>query len=557
MAAATGVLDAPRAAVAAVLPAKRLSWVALWLILAVQAVLSVRLLAHNYASGDEGRYIYAGHELIREFWHGGGSPYYETYFSGTPVIFPLLAAMADHLGGLAEVRLMSLAFMLAATSLLFTTTRRLFGPWPGVLAAALFAGLGLTQDLGALATPDAMSLMLTAAATYCAVRTSDAEPHATSWLLAVPAVLLAANATKYVTVVFDPVVILLAALQVSDSGWRRVLKRLVSLSLATLAVLGLALSLAGVAYLKGILFSTIARKAGTQAVFAATRAPLSFIVADSWNWIGIAIAGGAISLVMAIGLRRNWKIIAIIALFLLAGTMVTFEGLHLHTVESLRKHDDFAAWFACAAAGAVAYRVRLQEHQTLKRMAIVLVAAVTALSGLHYTQLASSTFEAGGSPLPLHVAALLKPYLRLPNGRFLLGGIGDDEILYMDHLTIPWYRHVDDLYIKYPIPGGGGDSHGQAQGPVCMTPAPHCMYLEGIAGYRAAIHAHWFTLISMWADHGSLQDAAIMQAVQQTPGYVQLTRVGGAPIWIYAAAYHSTRAQLSGHSSRAQLSGGR
>ena len=541
MAAATGVLESPRAAAAAAWPARRLPWAALALILTVQALLSVHLLSHSYASGDEGRYVYAGHQLIHELWHGGGSPYYETYFSGTPVIYPVLAAVADHLGGLAEVRLASLVFMLIATSLLFATTRRLFGTWPGVLAAALFAGLGLTQDLGALATPDAMSLMLTAAATYCAVRTGDAEPHATSWLLAVPAALLAANATKYMTVLFDPVVILLAALQVSDGGWRRVLKRLVALSLATLAVLGVALSLAGVAYVKGILFSTIARKAGTQAVFAATRVPLTVIVANSWNWIGIAIATGAISLLNAIALRRNWKIIAIIALFLIAGTMVTAEGLHLHTVESLRKHDDFAAWFACAAAGAVAYGLRLPGRRALRAAVIALVAAVPVVSGLHYTQLARSTFEAGGSRMPLHVAALLKPYLELPGGRYLLGGIGDDEILYMDHLTIPWYRHVDDLYIKYPIPGRGGDSHGQAAGPVCLSLAPHCMYLEGVAGYRAAIQAHWFSLISMWDDHRSAQDAEIMQAVEHTPGYVLLARAGGAPIWIYGPDYPSHR----------------
>ncbi len=58
-----------------------------------------------------------------ELWHGGGSPYFETYLSGAPVIYPVLAAMADHAGGLVAVRLMSLAFMLAATTCLYATTR--------------------------------------------------------------------------------------------------------------------------------------------------------------------------------------------------------------------------------------------------------------------------------------------------------------------------------------------------------------------------------------------------------------------------------------------------
>lgn len=97
-------------------------WLPLALILVAQAFLSVRLIAGTYASGDEGRYIYTGHQLIYELWHGGGSPYYETFFSGAPVFYPVLAAMADHVGGLAAVCLMSLIFMMTATILLFATT---------------------------------------------------------------------------------------------------------------------------------------------------------------------------------------------------------------------------------------------------------------------------------------------------------------------------------------------------------------------------------------------------------------------------------------------------
>ena len=111
--------------------------------------MSFRLLHASFANGDESLYIYSGHQLIHEFWHGGGSPYYETYFSGAPVIYPVLAAMADHIGGLVLVRLMSLAFILTATGLLYATARRLFGYWPAVVAIGLFAALGITQSLGA------------------------------------------------------------------------------------------------------------------------------------------------------------------------------------------------------------------------------------------------------------------------------------------------------------------------------------------------------------------------------------------------------------------------
>ena len=191
-----------------------------------QALLTARLIHVGTASDDEGRYIYAGHQLIHELFHGGGSPYFETYLSGAPVIYPVLAAMADHLGGLVAVRLMSMSFMLTATALLYGTGKRLFGYWPAVAAAALFAGLGLTEDLGRAghprrAGPDADRAPRPTA--RCAP--ADDERHASRWLLLVPVMLLAANAAKYATLVFDPVVVGIAALQVLPEGWRRVLTR--------------------------------------------------------------------------------------------------------------------------------------------------------------------------------------------------------------------------------------------------------------------------------------------------------------------------------------------
>jgi hypothetical protein len=228
---------------------------------------------------------------------------------------------------------------------------------------------------------------------------------------------------------------------------------------------------------------------------------------------------------------------------------ITVEALHLHTVESMRKYDDFAAWFACAAAGSmVGWSPRLARGAG---MAAGLVAGGLALiSGIHYSQSARQTFEAGGSSRPLKVAAALEPYLSLPHGRFLIGGLGDDQILYMDHLAVPWFQHVDDLCIKYPIPGRGGDSHGQTPGLTCFQLKPQCMYLEGEVGYEAAIRAHWFTLISMWGNHGTTQDLAIKRTTEHTPGYVLLTRAGGSPTWIYAPTHGKAPAPSAQTGSR-------
>src|ERR1019366_3364814 len=251
-------------------------------ILVMQAVLSIRLAHVGIASDDEGLYIYSGHQLIHELWHGGGSPYYETYFSGAPVIYPVLAAMVDHVGGLVLVRQMSGVFILGATWLLYATTRWIFGYWPAVTAAGLFASLGVTQFLSAYATYDAMALMLMAAAAYCAVRA--ATDHRNRWLLLIPVILLVANATKYASTLFDPVVILLAALMVRDRGWKRVLQRATVLTCTSLVMFAVAVLLAGTTYLKGVLDTTLARS-GT-AFFQVPAAP-HVVALHSWDWIGV------------------------------------------------------------------------------------------------------------------------------------------------------------------------------------------------------------------------------------------------------------------------------
>jgi Dolichyl-phosphate-mannose-protein mannosyltransferase len=535
----TAVTDTLRIAPAGNAPtARRLPrWVPLALILVAQVALSARLFHLGIASDDEARYIYSGHELIFELWHGGGSPYYETYMSGAPVIYPVIAAMVDHVGGLAAVRLMSTVFMLIATGTLFACTKRLVGYWPGVAAAGLFAGLGLTQDLGAYASYDAMSLVLMALATFCAVHTADGDRHAPRWLLLVPATLLAANITKYPSIVFDPIVVGIAALQVVDQGSHRVISRLVALAASTGLLLALATFIGGDAYVKGVMATTLNRPAGTQPVFDSVYASNGAIISETWSWIGVVLALGAVATLLALLVRPDVKSVVLPALLTVAGLLVTVEAIHLHSVESMRKHDDFGAWFACIAAGyAFAYIPNMASNDRVRHFAASVAGIAVILSGAYYSLSSAATYEAANDTTYLSAFSALRPYFT-DSDRYLLGGFTDDQMLYTDHLSIPWYDYSDDVYIKYPIPGRGGDSHGQTPGRACLVLRAGCMYLDGSAGYRAAISAHWFTMISMVGNHGISQDNVIEQAVRQTPGYVLLTTIGSEPTWIYAPAY--------------------
>ena len=135
-------------------------------VLAVQALLSFRLVRADTAFQDEALYLWAGHLEWANVLHGTPLPQFPSYFSGAPVIYPPLGALADSLGGLTGARILSLVFMLGATVALWATADRLFGRRAAFFAAALFAVLGPTLHLGSFATYDAMSMFLIALAAW-------------------------------------------------------------------------------------------------------------------------------------------------------------------------------------------------------------------------------------------------------------------------------------------------------------------------------------------------------------------------------------------------------
>lgn len=480
-------------------------------ILVMQAALSIRLLHASTASGDEAIYIYSGHQLIHELWHGGGSPYFETWLSGAPIIYPVLAAMVDHLGGLVLVRLMSAAFMLAATGLLYATARRLFGYWPAIAAAGLFASLGITQSLGAYATFDAMSLMLTAFAAYCAVRAASS----TKWLLAIPVVLLLANATKYASALFDPVVIGLAALMLRTEGWRRVGQRAASLTLVTAALMAISVALAGTAYLRGILYTTIARQAGTG-MLNLNPAASHVVIAYSWRLIGLVVCLGALAVVAAAVITGERSSACLLGVLAAGGMLVTLEALHIHDTTSVNKHDDFGVWFSCIPAGYAFARGAELARAWYKRGGFI-VAALASVA---------ITLYAYGAPAPAGsdygtagVLGPVVPYLKADSAaRYLLGGRNSRVILYDYHLAIPWQREFDDDYVKYPLPGHPGT------------------FLTGSVAARAAIRAHWFAVVSFVGQNDMPIDVTELNTVRTTPGY-KLVSTAGGPTYVYAPDY--------------------
>ena len=122
--------------------------------------------------------------------------------------------------------------------------------WQAGCAATIFTVLGPVQVLGAFATYDAMAIFLIALATWLVIR---AQGPAGEWLLIASGLALAlADATKYASALWTPVVVILAALTATRSGWVRPAFRGARLAVYAIVPLTLALGLGGRPYLQGV-----------------------------------------------------------------------------------------------------------------------------------------------------------------------------------------------------------------------------------------------------------------------------------------------------------------
>ena len=380
------------------------------LVLAVQAILSQRLVHANTAFQDEALYLWAGHQEWAHWLHGAAVPPFSAYFSGAPVIYPPLGALADSLGGLGGARTLSLVFMLGATALLWAATARLFGRRAAFFAAALFAILGPTLHLGAFATYDALSVFLVALAAWCAVRAGERQ-DATGWMVAGGIALALANATAYSSALLDPVVILLALLVAYPRpGGKAAVARCATLLTVTVTLLLAGVLIGGGSYLTGIGKTTFARVGGADS--------LSSVLTDAASWTGlvvlIAIGGAALSYARHRGSAQTW----LLALLAAAALLVPLEQASLHTAASLDKHVDLGIWFAAIAAGYAADK--FIAAAPARWVSVTCGACVVALAlplslGLSQSRQFSTDWPNSGS-----FVAILRPLVSHGSGRLLV-----------------------------------------------------------------------------------------------------------------------------------------
>jgi Dolichyl-phosphate-mannose-protein mannosyltransferase len=383
----------------------------LLIILAVQSALSVRLLRADTAFQAEAAYLWAGHVEWAHILHGAPAPPYAYYFSGAPLIYPTIGALADSIGGLAAARLLSLVMMLAATVLLWAVAKRMFGRRAAVFAAALFAVLGATLQLGALADHDSLSVLLVALAVWCMVRPQPGD-EATGSMVAAGVALALANATAYSSALLDPVVILVGVLYAWPASNSRLIRRragVVAVVLLTLILAGLLIG--GGKYVTGINQTALAPAPGLQSAAS--------VLNLSWSWVGVVFAlavCGIVASLMGRSERTQTWLLAVLGVAALVGPL---NLARLHVGGMPDQDVCLGGWFAAIAAGYVVDKF-IEAAPPGRMQAVTYGACVVALAFPASLGASQSRHLATSWPNSSDFIAIMRPLVAHTTGRLLV-----------------------------------------------------------------------------------------------------------------------------------------
>ncbi len=476
-------------------------------VLAIQAALSLRLVRARTAFGDEALYLWAGHLEWAHWLHGTRIPAFQTWFSGAPVIYPPIGAIADNIGGLVAARVLSLCFMLGATSFLWATASRLWSRRAGFYAAALFAVLGPTLHLGAFATYDAMALLLIAAATWCA-SAARVRSDATGWILAAAGLLTLANATKYASALFDPIVIAIATLSAYPKPGSKAALRRGALLMGTAAALIVTLiRIGGTWYVEGITQTTTARSLGSNSP--------AQVLLDSWQWTAVVVVPALAATALCVMRRQQRHLLLLAAVLAASALLVPADQARIHTTTSLNKHVDFGAWFAAIAA---AYF--LDQLTRWMRYRYAQAGAVVALSAAFIPLMSHDLGQARQMidwPPATGLIRVLRP-LTAHGGHFL-AETDDVPEYYLPDTT--WRQWSNTFSITRPD-GRVQDLNGNP------------------AAYGQAIRDHYFSVVVLSFTQTAGMDQAIMRDLHADHAYHLVAKVdfggpgrGAYDVWAY------------------------
>lgn len=145
----------------------------LWWIVAVFLAVQVCIIWFD-ANGpfvDEGLYTVAG---LRVLEGHGPSDGYLTWFNGSPFVWPVIAALGHHMGGLPGARFMAALFSTVTLLAFAKTAENLFGQSVSQWRALAFGVNGLFLALAHFAVYDVAALAGLAVSMWCVTHASSA-----------------------------------------------------------------------------------------------------------------------------------------------------------------------------------------------------------------------------------------------------------------------------------------------------------------------------------------------------------------------------------------------
>jgi 4-amino-4-deoxy-L-arabinose transferase-like glycosyltransferase len=411
------------------------SW-ALWSVLAAQATLTLPWMWRTAAYSDEALYLRASHEPWSTLMSHASS------FPGVPVLYLPLAGIFESVGGLVAARLVSLIFMLGATALIYLIGDRLFGQIPGVLAALLFAVCGIAVHLGAAAVFDPMALFLLVLSLYAAVRMRDGR---VGWLLLCPLALAGANAAKYATLAWDPVIIGTIVLYGWSKGRTQAMFLAVSVAVSVAVLDAGILMLGGANLASGVVVSVIygspqfGLPSSSPSVLAHAALMIGLIVL-------IAIAGVWVSAVKKMPPTAT----AFLLLLVLAALIAPLEQARVHQLNSLDENMGFGLPFAALGAGYAlgGWRQWLGWQRHWGKVVATTAAVITVISMLIVGRVERVQFRGPGAANAAElVAAIRQNYV--PNSYVLDDGATSIEQYYLPGIPATAWRSVSgqNLYL--------------------------------------------------------------------------------------------------------------
>jgi 4-amino-4-deoxy-L-arabinose transferase-like glycosyltransferase len=400
--------------------------------------------------------------------------------------------------------------MLGATTLLWVTTRRLYGNLAAFFAAASWAVIAPTLHLSAFATYDAMAMFLIALAAWLATA-RRADDDATRWMVAAGVTLAAANATAYSTAIIDPIVILLAIFSAwPQPGGKAALRRGALISVIAFTAGYGSLWLAGGHYQGGFDLTVLNRVTGTQKP--------SVVLWEAFQWTGAIVIIAIAGVLLATARRGERPNVWLLGVCASAAILVPIEQARIHTDTSLDKHVDIGAWFVAIAVGYAMSKLITTGRPRITRVSV----SAAALAGVAVLAAAAlpQARQIYAWPNDASYVATLAPIVARTHGPLMI----ESEAILASQVPAgyDWQRWSDTYAATLP----DGKTFGYAAGKANTQGDP--------AVFEKLIRQQYFSLIAISYDPIPF-NKVILAYLKHDPHYRRIgtARYGASviPIW--------------------------